>query len=247
MGVTIMPLETPKERRIVSLAGDLRAEVRAEADAHQRIVGHAAVFDEWTTLYEGESYVWREIVRPGAFRDAIAENQDVRSLWNHDANFVLGRTAAGTLALSEDETGLLSDTDPVPAQWARDLMLSIARGDVSQMSFAFTVRRGDQTTTTEKDGVVVSEDGGERTTIRRDGNRIIEERELLSMNLFDVSPVTYPAYEQTDVGLRKAGERREKEIRERVLAAKGTRKSDRLALMFMRLRLAGARQRGGVS
>jgi HK97 family phage prohead protease len=247
MGATIMPVETPKERRIVSRTGDLRAEAQAEGDAKQRIVGHAAVFDEWTTLYEGESFVWREIVRPGAFKDAIAENQDVRSLWNHDANWVLGRTTAGTLRLSEDETGLLSDTDPPDTQFARDLMLLIARGDVSQMSFAFTVRRGDETKTTEKDGVVVSEDGGERVTIYRQGNQVIEERELLSMNLFDVSPVTYPAYEQTDVGLRKAGERRESEIRQRVLAGKQQRKPNHLELMRMGLWLAGARHERGVS
>ena len=242
-----MPLDTPKERRIVSRTGDLRAETRAEGDAKQRIVGHAAVFDEWTTLYEGDNFVWREVIRPGAFRDAIKEKQDVRSLWNHDANWVLGRTTAGTLTLSEDETGLLSDTDPPDTQFARDLMFLIARGDVSQMSFAFTVRRGDETKTTEKDGVVVSEDGGERVTIRRDGNRIIEERELLGLNLFDVSPVTYPAYEQTDVGLRKAGERRESEIREYVLAGKEKRKPNHLVLMLMRLRLAGARHERGVS
>lgn len=235
-----------RERRVISLPEDLRAEMRAEGEK-KRIVGHASVFDEWTTLYEGRSFVWREIVRPGAFRDAIKEKQDVRSLWNHDANFPLGRTKSGTLELSEDDTGLLSDTDPVDAQYARDLLLSIARGDVSQMSFAFTPRRGDKTTTTEKDGVLVADNGGERVTIYRDGERYIEERELLSLNLFDVSPVTYPAYEQTDVGLRKVGELREEEIRRCVPAGKEQRKPNHLSLMRMSLWLAGARQTGGVS
>lgn len=246
-----MPVDTPEERRIVSLADDLRAEVRADEKTGENfpaIVGHASVFNEWTTIYESKSYLWREVVRPGAFRAAIAERQDVRSLFNHDANFVLGRTKAGTLRLSEDEAGLFSEIDPPDTQLVRDLVLSpIARGDVSQMSFAFTVRRGGETKTSEKDGLFVSEDGGERVTLRRDGDRIIEERELLNLDLFDVSPVTYPAYEQTDVGLRKAGERRESEIRERVLADKEPRKPNHLALMSMRLWLAGARQIGGVS
>src|SRR4051812_35078094 len=99
------------ERRVLALADDL--EVRAEGEARrQRIIGHAAVFDRWTTLYEGESLVWREIVRPGAFREAITVRQDVAALFNHDSNYVLGRTTSGTLTLTEDATGLLTDTDP---------------------------------------------------------------------------------------------------------------------------------------
>lgn len=234
------------ERRVISLPDDLRAELRAEGGEKRRIVGHASVFNRWTTLYEGPSYVWREVVRPGAYKNALSERQDVRALWNHDANYVLGRTTSGTLSLSEDDIGLLSDIDPPDTQFARDLALLIARGDVSQMSFAFTLRRGESSSSV-KDGVAVTEDGGERVTIRQEGNRIIEERELLNMNLFDVSPVTYPAYEQTDVGLRKVGELREEEIRRRVLAGKEQRKPNHLVLMRMGLWLAGARRERGVS
>lgn len=222
------------ERRVIAAEG-LRVERRAEG-ATPLIVGHASVFDKWTTLYEGRYYVWREIVRPGAYRNALAEGQDVRALFNHDANFLLGRTRSGTLRLAEDATGLLSETDPPDTQLVRDLVLApIGRGDLSGMSFAFMVRRGDQVVTTEADGVTVINSGGQRVTIREEGERTIEERELLDLNLFDVSPVTYPQYEQTDVALRALGERRESESR--------GKRSGRLSRMKMRLRQAEAHNR----
>jgi HK97 family phage prohead protease len=235
------------ERRVLALADDL--EVRADGEAkRQRIIGHAAVFDRWTTLYEGESLVWREIVRPGAFREAITARQDVASLFNHDSNYVLGRTTSGTLVLTEDATGLLTDTDPPDTQTIRDLVLSpIARRDITQMSFAFQVRRAEETTTVGKEGVTVMDNGGERITRWFEGNQQHEDRELLSVDLFDISPVTYPAYKDTDVALRRLGATYESVICQRVLAEKVLRKSSRLVLMRMGLRLADARGKGGES
>jgi uncharacterized protein len=231
------------ERRVVLLPDDLRAEARAEGDAtpaRRRIVGHAAVFDSMTTLYEGEMLVCREVVRKGAFANVIKERQDVCALFNHDSSFILGRTTSGTLTLSEDATGLLTDTNPPDTQLVRDLVLApIDRRDVSQMSFAFTVRRAPQmTTTTTADGVTVCDYGGERVTCYMDGNRHVEERELLDLDLFDISPVTYPAYKDTDVALRERGERREAEIRGRVLADRQRSRRGRLERMRQRLALA---------
>jgi HK97 family phage prohead protease len=236
------------ERRVLALADDL--EVRAEGDTpKKRIIGHAAVFDRWTTLYEGESLVWREIVRPGAFREAITARQDVAALFNHDSNYVLGRTTSGTLTLKEDPTGLLTDIDPPDTQTIRDLVLSpIARRDITQMSFAFQVRRDVETTTVGKEGVTVMDNGGERITRWFEGNQQHEDRELLSVDLFDISPVTYPAYKDTDVALRQRGAMYESEIRQSVLAGvQKLRKSWRLARMRMRLQLADARGKGGDS
>lgn len=208
--------DTGPERRLIA-AGSLRVERRAAGDGpgRPRIVGHAAVFDRWTTLYEGRYWTWREVVRPGAFRRAIAARQDVRALLNHDPNYVLGRSTAGTLTLSEDSIGLLSETDPPDTQTVRDLVLTpIERGDISGMSFAFGVHKGDGSRVVEeKDGVVTITTPGERVTIREDGDRTIEERELLDLDLFDVSPVTYPAYDDTDVSLRSFCSAREAEIR----------------------------------
>jgi HK97 family phage prohead protease len=231
------------ERRVLAIADDL--EVRAEGETKHHIVGHAAVFDRWTTLYEGESLVWREVVRPGAFREAITARQDVAALFNHDSNYVLGRTTSGTLILTEDATGLLTDTDPPDSPTIRDLVLTpIARRDITQMSFSFTVRRAVEVTTTSKEGVTVIENGGERVTRWFEGNQQHEDRELLSLDLFDISPVTYPAYKDTDVTLRERGAAREEEIRGLVLAGQVRGKKVRLERMRMRLRLAEAHMRG---
>jgi HK97 family phage prohead protease len=195
-----------RETRFAPSAG-LRVEARAmgdDAPPRPRIVGHASVFDQWTTLYEGKYWTWREVVRPGAYAACIKEKADVRALFNHDANYVLGRTTSGTLALREDETGLMTECDPPDSPTIRDLVLApIARGDVTGMSIGFSVRSGEKTVTTESDdGTTVIDDGGQRITLRRDGDRLIEEREVLAADLYDVSPVTFPAFDGTDVALR---------------------------------------------
>jgi HK97 family phage prohead protease len=171
------------------------------------IVGHASVFNQWTTLYEGRYWSWREVIRPGAYKNALAESQDVRALFNHDSNFVLGRTKSGTLALSEDSIGLLSEIQPPDTQTVRDLVLTpIERGDVSGMSFAWSARKAERTITTEDEATdsTIVDYGGLRVTLRMDGERLMEEWEVLDADLFDVSPVTYPAYDGTDVALRSA-------------------------------------------
>lgn len=161
------------ERRAYSVQG-MSVEAR-DGSKDQRIVGHAAVFNTDTEI--GGYFVER--VAPGAFKRAVAED-DVRSLFNHDANFVLGRTKAGTLILREDDTGLMTETIPPDTQFARDLQISIARGDISQMSFGFRVK-------------------GEAWEERSDGKWL---RTITDVELFDISPVTFPAYPTTDVGLR---------------------------------------------
>lgn len=149
-------------------------ELRVEGeDGERKIVGHAAVFDKLSVDLWG----FRETIAPGAFKNAV--KGDVRALWNHDSNFILGRTTAGTLRLEEDRHGLAIEIDPPETQFARDLMVSIDRGDVTQMSFAFAT----------------VEDRWEK----KGGENI---RTLIEVELFDVSPVVYPAYPQTDVGLR---------------------------------------------
>lgn len=214
------PTERPHgpERRVAHAA--VRVERRADkpgGKAAPRIVGHAAVYGQWTTLYEGRYWVWREKIAPGAFSRAIKEDQDVRALWNHDANFVLGRTRSGTLKLREDDTGLLTDTTPPDTQTVRDLVLTpMERGDVDGMSFAFLPLKGDKVVRTEdEDGTVTIDSGGERVTLRYEGEKLIEERVVMDADLFDVSPVTYPAYQGTDVGLRAVGPDIETRAREK--------------------------------
>lgn len=161
------------ERRVFELS-DLRVEHRAEGDGPSRLAGHAAVFDALSLDLGG----FRERIAPGAFAASIAED-DIRALFNHDPNLVLGRNAAGTLRLAEDDAGLAIGIDLPGTQFARDLAVSIERRDITQMSFAF------RTVSDEWQMI--------------DGEPI---RTLLAVQLFDVSPVTFPAYPQTDVAVR---------------------------------------------
>ena len=143
------------------------------------IEGHAAVFNQWSEEL-GYIFPFKERVLPGAFTESIGSD-DVRALFNHDPNYVLGRNRSGTLDLVESEQGLLVRIYPPDTSWARDLNISIDRGDISQMSFGFLVLE-------DRWG---HEDG-------------MDIRELCKVKLFDVSPVTFPAYPQTDVGIRGA-------------------------------------------
>ena len=165
-----------------------RVELRTDDEGNTvGLRGHAAVFNMDSHPIAG---LFIERVAPGAFKRAITEEQDVRALVNHDPNIVLGRTKAGTLRLSEDSRGLAVDIDLPDTQAARDIAESVGRGDVDGMSFGFLVRseRWD-------------EDGGEGLAVRT----------LLDVDLFDVSAVTYPAYPQTDIGMRSVGDTTEAE------------------------------------
>ena len=147
------------------------AELRVEGEEKRKIIGHAVVFNKLSEDLGG----FREKVLPGAFTNALKDS-DVRALWNHDSNIVLGRTKAGTLKLEEDDKGLKVEIDP--PSWAEGYMETITRGDVSEMSFAFTV-----------------------ATEEWDDKK--KERTIKEVNkLFDVSPVAYPAYPQTSVKVR---------------------------------------------
>ena len=106
-------------------------EIRSDSEKGE-IVGHAAVFDQ---LSEDLGGFYEKIDR-GAFTKTIQE-ADVRALWNHDPNFILGRTKSGTLELSVDDIGLAIRIKPPETQWAKDLRVSIERGDIDQMSFGF--------------------------------------------------------------------------------------------------------------
>lgn len=141
-----------------------------------RIVGYAAVFNALSENLGG----FRERIAPGAFEKTLREG-DIRSVWNHNPDYVLGRTKVDTLRLKEDEHGLAIEIFPPDTQWARDLMVTIGRGDVDQMSFSFSTIRDEWGT--------------------RDGQT---ERTLMEVKLFEVSPVTFPAYPQTSVQVRSA-------------------------------------------
>ena len=164
-----------KRMRMYCPATELRV---ASEDGKPKITGYAAVFNKLSEeLWENT----REMIAPGAFTNALNRPDDVRALWNHDPNYVLGRNTSGTLLLSEDEQGLKVDITPPETQWASDLVESIRRGDVSQMSFGFIPKK-------------------ESWEDKDDGSRVYTVEDV---QLFDVSPVTYPAYPDTEVAVRR--------------------------------------------
>lgn len=146
-------------------------EVR-DADSEDMVLeGYAAVFNSETDLGH-----FREVIKPGAFDDVM--NNDVRALINHDPNLILGRTENGTLELSTDERGLKYRVKLGNQQYAKDFYESVKRGDISQSSFAFTIK---------------DQSWNEERTVRS----VDKVRQLL-----DVSPVTYPAYAAATVQAR---------------------------------------------
>ena len=152
-------------------------ELRVDNSDSPLIEGHAAVFDQWSEALGG-MFPFKEKVSRGAFKESIKKD-DIRALFNHDPNYVLGRNKAGTLELEEDDIGLKVTILPPETTWAKDLVECIRRGDISQMSIGFIVE--EDKWSTEKG---------------------VDTRELIKVKLFDVSPVTFPAYTQTDVGVR---------------------------------------------
>jgi HK97 family phage prohead protease len=151
--------------------------VEARADDNGRsIAGYGAVFNVTTDLG------WfRERIAPGAFRQSIADG-DIRSLFNHDSALILGRTKSGTLRLNEDDTGLHYEVDLPDTQAGRDLIVSMDRGDIDGSSFMFIATR-QEWDETDPDSPL---------------------RTILEAQLFEVGPVTFPAYEASEVHLRDA-------------------------------------------
>ncbi|WP_426576766.1 HK97 family phage prohead protease [Xenorhabdus stockiae] len=162
-------------------------EVRTETPENQstRIVGYGSVFNSRSEPLWG----FREIIKPGAFDEVL--NDDVRGLFNHDPNFILGRSTAGTLTLTVDERGLQYSIQAPDNQTIRDLVLApLQRGDITQSSFAFRVARDGEHWYEDDEGIVIRE-------IHR------------FSRLYDVSPVTYPAYQEADSAVRSLNQWKE--------------------------------------
>lgn len=180
--------QTPElERRV--LAFD-EGEIRVTGDEMPRLEGYAAKYGIETDLG------WfREKIKAGAF-DEVLKTSDARALKNHDPNLLLGRESSGTLRLNSNTVGLRFDIDVPDTTTGRDTVEEVRRGDLAGCSFAFTVA--------EQEWKHTEGQPSERTIVRIG-------------QLFDVGPVTYPAYEDTTVvarsveAVRKEIEQREQE------------------------------------
>jgi len=160
---------------------DVELRVVENDDGSTKLEGYAAVFNKWSSNLGG----FKETIERGAFTEAL-EDADVRGLVDHDAGRIIGRTAAGTMRLTEDKRGLKYSIDLPDTTVGRDIATSVRRGDISGSSFAFRVFP-DGDTWAEKKNVM------ERTITK------VSE-------LFDVGPVTYPAYPDTTVATRSLDE-----------------------------------------
>lgn len=169
------PLPTACERRILS-TDDM--ELRVDEGDDPQISGYAAKYGKWSTDLGG----FFEKIRAGAFDEALADaDSDVRALKNHDPNLLLGRTASKTLRLESNSVGLKFNLDVPKTTTGRDTVEEIRRKDITGCSFSFT---------TAEDDWKYLEDGSVQRTI------------IKVAKLFDVGPVTYPAYPDTSVAVR---------------------------------------------
>lgn len=146
-------------------------EVRFDKDKRPIIVGYAALFDSLSVDLGG----FKEKIAPGAFKRSLRSKQDTYLFWNHNSDKVLGRKAAKTLKLTEDEKGLRIEAKP--PQWAANYIETIERGDVTGMSFGFVA-------------------GADEWDHKKNIRTLTEIEELP-----EVSIVPFPAYPATDVSV----------------------------------------------
>ncbi len=197
-----------KERRFFN--AEVRMDNSDQGEQPAKIIGYAAMFEQRSENLGG----FREIIMPGAFDDVLS--QDVRGLFNHDSNYILGRTDSGTMQLVVDERGLRYEIDAPDTQTIKDLVIEpMKRGDISQSSFTFHIARDGQKWIEDEDGAVI--------------------REIHKISrLFDVGPVAIPAYpdttsasrslddwktqaQQNELEQQKSQAKEQRDFRERVL------------------------------
>ena len=175
-------------------------EIRQEDDGPITVAGYAAVFGQETNI----GGYFTEVIEAGAFTSALERGDDVVFLINH-AGLPLARTRSGTLRMSQDERGLYIETelDPMDPD-VRAIVPKMKRGDLDKMSFAFIPTRQ------------AWDDRGD-----------MPKRVIQDLQLYDVSIVTTPAYDGTEIGLRSLQQYREEQRKNQ--AARRLRMKSRLA------------------
>lgn len=171
-----------KESRMVSFQGKLEHRDATE-DAPRVISGYAAVFNQWAEI--GHWYRYREQIAPQAFEGCNYDK--CVACFNHNTDNILARYSSGTLKLEVDKIGLRFEFEVPNTTVGNDMYELVKRGDISQCSFAFIVE--------------------EETWNYREGEDSMDDRTITKISeLWDVSLVTYPAYEGTSVDARSAEE-----------------------------------------
>jgi uncharacterized protein len=158
----------------------------ADGQAQPTITGYAIVFNSWSVVMSSErGRQFRERFAPGAFDRWLGSAPDIRALWNHNSDFPLGRTRNGTLRVQKDGAGIRFELDPPATSWGADAVASIRRGDVSGVSFEFGTKRDGSSDVWEKPGP--------------DG---VAFRTVLDADLYEISPVVFPAYPASNLAVR---------------------------------------------
>jgi len=155
-----------------------------EESGKRTLTGYAARFGVISEDLGG----WKEVIRPGFFTDALRSGHDVYALFNHRDEYILGERNAGTLRLEQDDIGLRFEIDIPDAQWVRDMIIGpVERGELKGNSFGFETKPYRSGYKWERD----TDHGDVRVLLENGASR-----------LYDVSPVTYPAYHGNPLALR---------------------------------------------
>ena len=180
--MNVMNNRTIKYNNMEKRIFNIETRVDSTDDGKDVVVGYASVYDSRSNNLGG----FYEFVERGVFNEDLINSSDVRSLINHDPNLILARSTSGTLKLSADERGLKYEFEMPETSYGKDLAISMKRGDITQSSFAFTVAEDEWSTDDEGNNI--------RTIKKID-------------RLYDVSPVTYPAYNmaESDLVVAKRG------------------------------------------
>lgn len=193
----------PDHYEILTHDDEVSIEIREEKDGKKILYGYAAIFDQETEI----AGLYREVIRRGAFKKTLRESDQV-ALWNHDSGKPLGRKSNGTLTLKEDEKGLRFQLILGDTTYENDAYLAVKSGNVSGMSIGFRAVKSQW-------HFIGNEEEG-----------TLDLRELREVQLFEISPVTFPAYKSTEVDARSVMSR-ERSNREAEQQAETTHEPER--------------------
>jgi HK97 family phage prohead protease len=199
---------TSKSERAETRSIVLPVEYRADDDGKVTVAGYAAVFGETADI----GGYFREVIARGAFTNTL-RTADVRAYFDHDRGRVLGRTSSGTLRLNEDQKGLAVEIDLPDTSDGRDVRTLIERGDVTGMSFGFSVLKQEWDETVDP-----------------------PTRTIMEVDLREVSIVSEPAYDGTSIALRSLDDARKEVRRQHDAAAAARRVAARRANAEQRFR-----------
>lgn len=156
---------------------EIRSAILSTDEENQKLVGYAV---KWNSPSQVLYCDFVESFAPNAFSESLASGEDVRALFEHDYTKLLGRTSAGTLKLEEDSIGLRFELTPPDTTTGKDLLVSVARGDITGMSFGF------------------------RAT-QESWNFDLEpvQRSVTKADLFEVTVTSIPAYPESSVEIAR--------------------------------------------